>query len=442
MHGPLRHFRHLCLAALAVGLASGCRSSLAAFGESTAVARQAADELFAGFAYRFQDVHRDPKFDRARQLMGRHALVPSRLYADTSIWSIWSNADSTRTLFVRAAFDGSRYHFVADPATPYPRQVGHERHALRLKSLGRGDYEWYTTVDHAIGRVKPAAIGAVITATLTAAEGRTPNAALSDAKATFPRTTHRLSELFALDTLIATPLDDGSTDVTLRFRFRPAALRPRLPALAGYVEKYIVPSIFRARLADSQGATYFDVAGRDGRVTVRLRSRAHRLISVEGVARPLPDTLVLHADFSAKYRFFRIGFSRLKGQFIIERGEHERAWVFRFREEPQWHFPLFVERLIRNPLRRPFEGRGAEMRLGVRDDLGPQSMSVRYSRLVVNESAIMRWLGSLGASAFGDFSGETEIQENRYLHEVFSALRGDVGAWSGEGGGDGVPRSP
>lgn len=432
MHGPLRSLRRASLALLAASLSLGCRSSLVAFGDSPATATQAADDLFAGFAYRFQNVHRDPKFERARQQMARYALIPSRLYADTSIWSVRSNDDSSRTLFVRATFDGSRYFFAADPASPYPRQVGHERHALRLKSLGKGDYEWYTTVDHAIGRVKPAAVGAAITATLTAAEGRSADAALADARATFPRTAQRLAELFSLDTLAATPMDDGSTDVTLRFRFRPGNIRPRLPALAAYVDKYIVPSIYRLRLDDAQGATYFDLSGRDGRVTVRLRSRGRELIPLEGGARPLPDTLVLHADFTAKYRFFRVGFSRLRGDFIIDRGEHERAWVFRFRHEPRWHFPLFVESLIRNPLRRPFEGRGVEMRLGVRDDLGPQSMSVRYTRLVVNESAIMRWLGGLGASAFSDFSGKTEIEENRYLHDLFTALRGDVGAWGGD----------
>ena len=44
----------------------------------------------------------------------------------------------------------------------------------------------------------------------------------------------------------------------------------------------------------------------------------------------------------------------------------------------------------------------------------------------VNESAIMRWLGGLGASAFGDFSGRTELEENLFLYETFDALRKDV----------------
>jgi len=67
------------------------------------------------------------------------------------------------------------------------------------------------------------------------------------------------------------------------------------------------------------------------------------------------------------------------------------------------------------------------MRLGMRSDMGPQTMSFRYTRVAVSESAIMRWLGRIGATAFGEFSGETEIQENRFLAEVLAAMRMDLG---------------
>jgi hypothetical protein len=48
----------------------------------------------------------------------------------------------------------------------------------------------------------------------------------------------------------------------------------------------------------------------------------------------------------------------------------------------------------------------------------------------VKESAIMRWLGGLGDTAFGDFEGTSEAEENRFLAELFGALREDVAAWS------------
>jgi hypothetical protein len=140
----------------------------------------------------------------------------------------------------------------------------------------------------------------------------------------------------------------------------------------------------------------------------------------------MPDSLRLLADVSFKYGLFRVGVANLVGDFTIERSPHRRAWAMRFRKEPAWHFPLAVDKLIKNPLRRPFQGRGAEFTLGVRDDLGPQLISERHSRLAVNESAIMRWLGRLGASAFGDFSGRTELEENMFLYETFEALRKDI----------------
>jgi hypothetical protein len=54
------------------------------------------------------------------------------------------------------------------------------------------------------------------------------------------------------------------------------------------------------------------------------------------------------------------------------------------------------------------------------------TISDRHARFVVNEGAIVRWLGRLTASAFGDFSGRTELEENLFLYETFEALRKDV----------------
>ena len=159
---------------------------------------------------------------------------------------------------------------------------------------------------------------------------------------------------------------------------------------------------------------------------MRVRSHGHRLVSLAGAPLVMPDSLKLTMDVSMKYKAFRIGFRNLVGDFTIERTPNRRAWMMRFQKEPAWQFPLAVDKLIKVPLRRPFAGRGAELSLGVRDDRGPQTISDRYGRVVVNESAIMRWLGRLGASAFGDFSGRTELEENLFLYELFDALRRDV----------------
>ena len=48
--------------------------------------------------------------------------------------------------------------------------------------------------------------------------------------------------------------------------------------------------------------------------------------------------------------------------------------------------------------------------------------------MTVEESAIVRWLGGLGASAMGDFAGRAEAEENRFTAEALQALRADVRA--------------
>ncbi|HSA57802.1 MAG TPA: hypothetical protein VLE53_18965 [Gemmatimonadaceae bacterium] len=418
----------LAAGAAVLTAAPACRPSIAAFGPSADAARRAADAALTAFAYRFYNVERDPRFQHARRRIARSALVPSRLYHDSTLWSVASDADSSRTLFVRSWYDSARYRFVPLPRDSSPVHVGDQRHVLRLDWLGGGDYEWNTAVEHAIGHATPAAIAAAIVATLTAAEDRTGAAARADAIAAFPRTSTHLARLFSIDTLLTVPADNGATDVTLGFRFRPDGVRARYPFLAAYVERYIIPAIWRIRVTDRAEATFVDLSGRDGRVTARLRSRDHRLVSLGAGTTPLPDSLILHAEFSAKWRMFRVGFSRLQGDFTLERGPNERAWMFRFRREPAWQLPLATRHLIRKPLRRPFEDGGIELRLAIRSGDG-QTLSTRHSRTVVNESAITRWLGGLGASAFGAFAGRAELEQNLFLYEMFAALRNDIAAW-------------
>jgi hypothetical protein len=416
------------LIALAIGsflaITTGCKASIDAFGTSPAYARVAADNALAAYAYRFYEVRREPGFNRARELMGEYALIPSRLYRDSTLWND-ARTDSTRTLIVGASFADNHYTFTANPQAPPPRALGDQRHSLNLKWLGGGDYEWFTQVDHAIGSVKPAHVGAAILATLTAAEGRSGEEALADMRTTFPETAKHLAQLFTIDSL-RTSKDGGSTTTTFAVSFHPDRLRPRYSFFAAFVDKYITPTVYRMQVSDHAGRQYMDMTGRNGRLLVRLRSRDHKLVALSGVPAPMPDSLKLTIDVSMKYKLFRVGVTNLVGDLTIERSEHRRAWLLRFQKEPGWHFPLAVDKLIKVPLRRPFAGRGAELSLGVRDDRGPMTISDRHARFAVNEGAIVRWLGRLGASAFGDFSGRTELEENLFLYETFEGLRRDI----------------
>ena len=46
-----------------------------------------------------------------------------------------------------------------------------------------------------------------------------------------------------------------------------------------------------------------------------------------------------------------VGKNRIREE--THRADAERGWSVRVRQEPRWHFPLAVSRLIRAPLRRP-----------------------------------------------------------------------------------------
>jgi hypothetical protein len=414
---------------------AGCREAVLPFGSTLDQAKRNADNAFAAFAFRFYNVTRDPKFAAARPRMARFALIPSKIFGDTSIWNVDSPSDSSRALVLHGTFDGGRYLISARPSVPSPERIGDQRHVLRLRSLGQNNYEWHTVVEHGIGPVRATQVGDALGTLFTAFEGKREAELLADARSTFPRSAAHLGQLFRLDSLRSTPLPDGTTTLAMFFAVTPSVLRARYPAYAEYLQKYVMPSIGRLRLSDRQGVTFVDISARDGRFVVRLRARGSALVPLTGAPRAMPDSLQIRIDASSKFGLFRIAFNNLLGDFIIERGEHVRAWHARFRREPEWHFPFAVDKLIKTPLRRPFAGEGSVLWIGVRDRAGSQALSVREVRTFVSESAIMRWLGGLGANAFGDFSGRSELEENQYLTELFRMLRQDVGALgAGENG--------
>jgi hypothetical protein len=128
-----------------------------------------------------------------------------------------------------------------------------------------------------------------------------------------------------------------------------------------------------------------------------------------------------------KVRRFTVGFRDYHGEFAVTRTAHERSWSIVTRREPEWVLPLVTERLLRTPLRRPFQGSGAAFRIGVQDDsTGGQTLLHRRMHLEVEESLILRFLGRLGSIAVSDFSGRVEREQNDWLREVFSALAADL----------------
>ena len=410
----------------------GCRGVPNTLGPDRRTARANADGLFEGLASRFDNVQRSPKFSQARSKLGRYALSPSGVYRDTSVWTAVSTSDSTRTLTLSGGHNATGYLFSALPGVATPNATGNSRHVIQLKRRGESEYDWDTTVDHAIGPVRARDVAASLKAYFLAAERSTNAAVRADNQTLFPRASRVLGELFTLDTIRLTPQPDRSTSVMVRFHMNPDRIKSTRPNFAKYLDKYVSPARYRLRLLDGRGPIWFDAIGDDNAFTMSYRIRDGQLVALTGTPTPMPDSLKVALDFSAKFMIFRVGVTSLIGDFVFDSNERERAWNMRFRKEPDWHFPLAVNNLIRTSLRHPFAGNGITLRVGIRDESPTQALLTRQARLSVQESAIVRWLGGLGNSAMNDFAGRAEVEENRYVFEVLSALRSDfVAALSG-----------
>ena len=420
--------RHVLAAAIVIAALSACRDVAPGFGTNAAAARANADGLFGGIAQRFTNVQRTPKFIGARGKLGKNALTPSVIYNDTSVWTAFG-PDSTRVITIDGEFSGNRYLFSARPwpAAP-PNEPGDSRHYIRLRRLNENVFEWVTNVDIAAGTIKSDEFASVISRLMGSAEGRTPADLRADYRASFPRTTAALGRLFSLDTLRSVRYNEGATTVLLGIRIDSKGIRATMPDFAKYLDKYATPSKYRAVVTDKRGGRWVEVSGADNYMTLRVRSMNGHFAPLNGPVRPMPNDLQLTSDFTTKILFFTVGYRQLIGDVTVINSDRERGWFMRFTHEPDWRLPSAVSVMIHTPLRRPFEGHGATFRLVLRDNPGGQSILARHTTTVVQESAILRFLGRLGSTAMGDFVGKSEVQENRFSAEVFNALRLDVRA--------------
>jgi hypothetical protein len=336
---------------------------------------------------------------------------------------------NVRLLEVFGTIGDGRYTMTARSSVPAPARSGDGRHVTSLARLDDGVYRWETTVDYAIGSVRPADVATVISRLFAAGEGRTERELRAEIAATAPRTAAALGTVFTLDSLSPSRLADGSTAVTVGIAINSAPLRRRLPAFAEYLRKYVEPTTYHAVIADRAAVPFIDIAQRDRYLTIRVRTMNGKLVPLSGPARPIPDSLLVIADFRAKVKIFHVGFHDLVMELVNERRDRQRSWVVTAHREPKWDLPLVTARLLRAPLRRPFLGEGALFRIGVRTgDDGEPTVIMRNSHLTVQESGILNFLNSLGNTAMSDFEGAVEREENAWLRDLFLALRDDARA--------------
>jgi hypothetical protein len=412
----------------AIALIAGntsCSDTLLSAGPSPALAETQANQLFEAFAARFNSVELAPRYEAARLKLAQSALVPSRIFNDTTVWDA-RPSPTTRFIYVNGSTTGSHYRLESHPTLGPASRIGDTRHAIALEQLASNIYRWSTNVDLSVGSISAENVSVLISSLLKSPEGRAEHELRNDYRAAFPRAMAALGRGFAVDTIRTGPGGAGTTTVLLTLSFHPDLMKPAYPALAQYLDKYLGPAKYHFALADRSGAPLFDIVGRDRAVNVRYRVLQGKLTTLSGPPKPWADSLLLTADVSLKVKFFTVGFHSLLTDFIIANSGHDRSWTIVAQHEPKWDLPFVTERLIRSPLHRPFEDGGALFRVAVRDSAGSQSVLARHARLDVQESALMRFIGSLASHAMGDLDAKVEIEEDRFIRDTFAALQADV----------------
>lgn len=417
--------------ALGIGILAtlaGCREPLLALGGEGAAAavRDRAEVAIDALAARVADPLRDAKYDTARARIAHAALLPSRVWNDTTAWT--SSTQRSRSLLIGGRFAGGRYRLDAAPRVAPPALPAESRHGILLTRLADDEYAWDTEVAYAIGSVRAGDVATMIRLLFTSAEGRNEDDVRADYRRAIPRASRVMGQLFRFDSLHASHLPDSSTLATLSASVTPKGIEARYPNFAKYMQKYAETLRMHWRIADADGATFLDFWMRDGRIQIRMRSRNGALIPIAGPSRPMPDTLVLHGNMTMKVRIFTAGFRNYRSAFILTNTPRTTAFSIESREEPEWVLPLVTERLLRSPLRRPFQGRGAMFGMSVRDTSGAQTILLRELHLEVKESAILRFLTRLSSTAYGDFAGKVEREQLQWVRELLTGLVLDIRA--------------
>jgi hypothetical protein len=422
--------------AFVIVTATGCQPAIAGLRFPDGSGPTKVQDLFGALAVRFGVAYRDQRFEAIRPRMVRHALTPSRIYHDTTLWTSFEG--DVHTVTVAGELVGDRYVLSARPSVPRPDAPGKSRHSMHLRRISESVHQWDSTDELAVGTVRAADVFSILEGAMRGLE-RSSDAVRSDYRAAFPKTTMTLGRLFTLDTVRTISGEHGSTVVSIASRLDANRLRPTAPKYAAYIDEYLKPLRIEVMLTDTKGTNWGTAQFRRNLLELHMRTRDGRLLPLSAADAAVPDSLQLRITFFAKVLFFDVGTTNLVADVISIRavgpvdgedasaGGDARGWSLRFRREPQWHFPLAVSRLLRAPLRRPFADGGTVLEYVVHDTTGGgQTLLARNIHIVVQESAIVRWLGALGATAMGDLTTEAEQEKDRFVGEVFRAVGEDL----------------
>jgi len=390
----------------------------------------AADDLAVAIATRFGPIERGPAFDAARPKLARSAMVPSRVFDETDVWT--TREADVRQLDLFGHRDGEKYRLDMRPSAPPPEDAGDYRGRLRLNKIEKGRFEWTMREELAVGPVRPADLADAVTGLLRSAEGVSAEEARAQAAQTFPRAAEVFSRLFRLETLELAP-EGGGTAIRVGLRLDPEGMEETAPKYAAFLKKWAAPMRMSAVATDAAGVSWWSVDAADMLWTVRLRVRDGSLVPLEGTPdRRVPDELTVTADYSTKAGPFTIGVRDLVVDVTLTRSPGEKGYVVHYRQEPGWRLPFLIKPFLRGSLRYPFDGPGSSASLAVRESTDGPTEFVREFRFRVRESWIIRWLGGRGNEAMSDFRKGAELEADRYNQECLYALRDDVMTVLGE----------
>ena len=407
-----------------------CRDAVIALGGTPERAPTHAVTMLNALADRFGAVDLAPEVARTRPRLARYSTTPSRLLDDTDVWT--SRGEHHRTLEIAGTRRGGRYVLFHQHGAPAPRTPGDARHIMRLEVLGDDEFRWTSLDEVAVGPITGADLDRALTAIFLAAERDDPDAARVAARNALPRASASLSRMFVIDSLRTSRDPDGATSVALGLGLRPERAQRSFPTLAPYAHKYWVPIRWRIDVRDSLGARWGDFTKRDSTIVLRFRVNNGYLAPIGSPPARLGREARLTIAVSAKVGPFRVGLEDLDVRISRSASQTQMGMTFRMTDEPEWQLPPLVARLLRSPLRRPFEGAGAMMRYALRSEAhAPHDTLSTVSRdidVTIRESALLRFFGRLGGTALNDFRAGAEREAERLWGESLRGLSQDVKA--------------
>ncbi len=424
---PVQRRRNVRIAGRLVILASmtaaACTLAPAALGPTPAEGGRKLDDFLASIQRTFTDVEFSPAVIATSEKLDRSTLVPSAVYTDSSMWT--GSEAQARRFTLTGRFLGD--HYVVMPDTAAPVELGASRRDIRLEGLTRRDFRWTTSIEQNLGPIATTDLDRAVTA-IFAGAASTPGRTLRAATQTrYARAGAVLGQLVSLESVDTRQMRGMPTRLRLVMGLHVDRLAVPYPAYANALSRVLAPIHIHCVVTDADNAEWGRIDFDGARLSMDIAAtRDGHLAPLVGAARPMPDSLVLHADVSTKVFMFSVGARDLPSQIEVLHADHARGWRFTFRRQPTWDFPLALDQLVKSSLARPFADGGARYEIVVSDTVGPQTILQRRGVLIVEESPIVSSLAELASAVTASFSGDALTQENAFFASVLAAIRADV----------------